>query len=86
MKTEIISYTIGEQFACYVEYGDASGLDEREIRLFDALHADVKNDAPEGYIFGHWSINTENRDEFTRCDVMNLHGSCYQFDAVYLQK
>ena len=86
MKTEFISYTIGEQFAVYVEYGDAEHLGHGEAHDFDDLERAARDNAPEGYHFAHWSINTDNRDEFARCEATGLHGACYQLTAVYFEK
>jgi hypothetical protein len=83
MKTEIISYTLGTQFACYVWYGDLEGITDQERRLFDDLEQSSRIDAPDGYHFSHWAVQTTQYDEFTRCEATDLMGSCYQFDAVY---
>ena len=84
MNTEIISYTIGTQFTCYVAYGDLDGITEQEQRAFDELEQFSRLDAPKGYHFSHWEIRTDEYDEFARCEVTDLMGSCIQFDAVYL--
>lgn len=86
MKTEFISYTIGEQFATYVEYGDIDHLSDDEVSDFNHVHNQAIVNAPEGYYFAHWSIDTNNRDEFARCEATGLHGACYQFTAVYFEK
>ena len=59
MKTEIIPYTLGIQFVFYVAYGDLDGITDQEKRLFDDLEQSSRIDAPEGYEFSHWSINTD---------------------------
>lgn len=86
MKIEIISYTLGTQFACYVEYGDLDGITNKEKRLFDDLEQSSRIDAPEGYEFSHWSIETDEYEEFARCEATDLMGNCCRFDAVYLEK
>lgn len=83
MKIEFIPYTIGTQFTCYAEYGDFDDLSDKEMRQFDNLEQSSRIDAPEGYYFAHWSINTDQYDEFAKCEATGLMGSCYQFDAVY---
>jgi hypothetical protein len=85
MKTEIISYTLGTQFASYVANGDFDHLSDEEKSQFDDLEQSARINAPEGYRFAHWGIEIENRDEFTRCEATDLMGDCCQFDAVYFE-
>ena len=86
MKIEFIPYTIGEQFAVYVEYGCCDDMDSDELNDFDDLERAARDNAPKGYYFAHWSIDTDTRDEFARCEATGLHGVCYQFTAVYFEK
>ena len=83
MKTEIISYTIGTQFAPYVTYGDCDDMDSDELEDFDELEQVARDNAPKGYYFAHWDINTDECNEFAQCEATGLMGSCYQFNAVY---
>ena len=85
MKTEIISYTLGTQFAAYVANGDASHLTDQEICDFEMIDQQAHDTAPSGYRFAHWAIEIDNRDEFTRCEATDLMGDCCQFDAVYFE-
>lgn len=85
MQTEIISYTLGTQFATYVTYGDFDHLGDEEKSQFDDLEQSARINAPKGYRFAHWSINTDSLDEFIRCEATDLMGNCYQFDAVYFE-
>lgn len=85
MKTEIISYTLGTQFAAYVANGDFDHLSDEEKSQFDDLEQAARDNAPEGYSFAHWGIDIDNRDEFTRCEATDLMGDCCQFDAVYFE-
>ena len=85
MKAERIPYTIGTQFTTYVAYGEHDNLTDQEKRLFDELEQSSRIDAPDGYKFSHWAIQADEYDEFTRCEVTGLMGSCYQFDAVYFE-
>ena len=86
MKTEIISYTIGTEFATYVAYGDFDELSNEEKRQFDELEQFARLEAPDGYYFAHWSIQTDQYDEFAKCEATDLRGHCYQFDAVYFEQ
>jgi hypothetical protein len=86
MNVQFIPYTLGTQFATYVEYGDIDSLTAEEKRLFDELEQSSRIDAPEGYQFAHWSIQTDQYDEFAKCEATDLMGNCYQFDAVYFEK
>lgn len=85
MKTEIISYTLGTQFASYVANGDFDHLSDEEKSQFDDLEQSARINAPEGYRFAHWGIEIDNRDEFARCEATDLMGDCCQFDAVYFE-
>jgi hypothetical protein len=86
MKNAIISYTLGTQYVCYVAYGDLEGITDQELRLFENLEQSSRIDAPTGYHFSHWEIQTDKYDEFTRCEATDLMGSCCQFDAVYFEQ
>jgi hypothetical protein len=85
MKTDVITYTMGADFAAYVANGDASHLTDQEIGDFDMIDQQAHDQAPAGFHFGHWSIDTENYHEFARCEATDTLGACYQFDAVYFE-
>jgi hypothetical protein len=85
MKSETHIYTLGTQFVGYVAYGDLDTLDGKEKSQFDDLEEAARKNAPEGYQFAHWSIQTDKHDEFARCEATHLMGSCCQFDAVYFE-
>ena len=85
-RVRVIPYTIGAQFAPYVTYGDCDDMDSDELEDFDDLEQAARDNAPEGYTFAHWSIDTDDLDEFARCEATGLHGACYRFDAVYFHK
>lgn len=80
---QVIPYTIGEQFATYVAYGETDHLNDDEPAQFDAIDQQARDNAPAGFHFAHWDI-TDNRDEFTRCEATDLMGACLTFNAVYL--
>ena len=86
MKTEVISYTLGTQFATYVANGDFDHLTDEEKKQFDNLEQFSRLDAPNGYYFAHWGIDIDNRDEFARCEATGLMGDCCQFDAIYFEQ
>jgi hypothetical protein len=83
MKTDVISYTLGTQFAAYVANGDASHLDEREAEAIEAIEQSAKANPPNGYRFAYWAIEIDDRNEFTRCEATALMGDCCRFDAIY---
>lgn len=85
-RVELIAYTIGQQFATFVEYGDRDTLSADEVQDFEELERSARDNPPEGYTFGHWAIDTDEADEFARCEATGLHGACYRFDAVYFHK
>jgi hypothetical protein len=86
MNVQFIPYTLGTQFATYVANGDFDHLTDKEKRQFDDLEQFSRLDAPNGYYFAHWSIQTDQYDEFAKCEATDLMGNCYQFDAVYFEK
>ena len=58
--------TIAECFVCAIEYGDYPGLDDKEeSQLSEWL---------ENYPYCIFEYG--NRDEFTRCEITGLMGSC----------
>jgi hypothetical protein len=79
----VISYTLGEHFAPLVEYGDEEGLTPEELEDFAHLDRAARRETPDGCTFAHWSINTDDRDEFAQCEATGLRGACLRFDAVY---
>ncbi len=83
---EGIAYTIGQQFAGLVEYGEEEGLTPEELADFQELEQAARDNPPEGFTFSHWAIDTDTADEFARCEATGLHGACYQFEAVYFHK
>jgi hypothetical protein len=85
MKNAIISYTIGTQYDTYVAFGEHDGITDQEKRLFDELEQSSRIDAPKGFSFAHWSVQTDNYDEFAKCEATGLMGACCQFDAVYFE-
>ncbi len=85
-RVELIAYTIGQQFATFVTYGDTDTLSADELADFEELERSARDNPPEGYTFAHWSIDTDTADEFARCEATGLHGACYQFEAVYFHK
>lgn len=85
-RVRLIPYTIGTQFAALVANGDDSHLTDDEAEDFAALERSARDNPPEGYTFGHWAIEIDERDEFARCEATGLHGDCCRFDAVYFHK
>lgn len=85
MKTQKTQYTIGEQFAFFLAYGDESGLDDSELVDFDGFENGVNQyDRPVDFRFGHWDI-TDHTDEFGLCEVTELRGRCIVVNAVWIQ-
>lgn len=82
MQTAKLSFTIGEHFATYIEYGETDHLDPVEVEIFDAFFAGVKALAKPGWSFAHWSI-TDSRDEFSKCEASGLFGATLEIDAIY---
>ena len=48
---KVITYTLGTQFATYVEYGDIETLSNVERQEFDDLEQAARDNAPEGHYF-----------------------------------
>lgn len=82
-RVEVISYTLGEHFAPFVEYGDTEGLTTGEIEDFNHLDRAARREVVDGCTFSHWAIDTDDRIEFTICEATGLQGACLRFDAVY---
>ena len=58
--------TIAEYFVCAIEYGDYSGLDDKEESQL--------NEWLENYPYCIFEYG--NRDEFTRCEITGLMTTC----------
>ena len=58
--------TIAEYFVCAIEYGDYSGLDDKEESQL--------NEWLENYRYCIFEYG--NRDEFTRCEITGLMTTC----------
>jgi len=58
--------TIAEYFVCAIEYGDYSGLDDKEESQL--------NEWLENYRYCIFEYG--NREEFERCEITGLMGSC----------
>ncbi len=82
-RIKTVSYTIGAQFAASIANADSTGLTDDEAHGFDSFERAVIGAAPEGYTFSHWSIDTDDHDEFACCEVTELRGACYRVDAIY---
>lgn len=78
-------YTLGEQFATYVAYGDVDTLSTGEEDSFIELEARARDAAPTDYTFSHWSIG-DDANEFTQCEATGLMGRCLTFTAVYTKE
>lgn len=80
----IIPFTIGEQFATFIAYGESDHLDNNEVEIFEAFEAGARSLAKAGWHFAHWDI-TEERDEFARCEATAMMGACLTVNAVYFK-
>jgi hypothetical protein len=86
MKTELGQYKIGEQFACFLAYGDESGLEEQDLVDFVGFENGINQyDKPQGFRFGHWDI-TEQTEEFALCQVTETEGKCIIVNAVWIME
>lgn len=84
-RIEIIPYTLGTHFAALVANGDVSHLTDEYVQAFTELDRSARDNAPDGYIFSHWSVSADET-EFARCDATGLKGDCCLFEAVYFHK
>lgn len=83
MKTE--NYYLGSQFAQLVANGESDQLTDDEISDFEYIEDTAKLEAPEGYVFSHWSIG-DDTDEFAQCEATGRLGERMTFTAVYFLK
>ena len=66
-----IEYTVGEWFACAIEYGDESGLrDDESAQLADFLECESPTHPH------HWTLDTDRADEFAKCEITGAMGEC----------
>jgi hypothetical protein len=83
-RIEIISTSVGEHLLSYAINGDASGLNDAEIREFDDFQNALIEEPPEGYSFGHFSLGEE--EGFKECAVSGFADNCYTLDAIFFHK
>ena len=60
-------YTIGEEFLLPLVNGDYSGLNDEEIKLFNAWYADTQNNAQSGLF-----EVIDEESSFAVCEVCDL--------------
>jgi len=85
-RFKTIEFTVGAQFAALVANDDATGITRQEMLQFRAFEFEARAGAPDGFVFTHWGIDAERRDEFAKCEVTGLVGECLGFSAVYFLK
>lgn len=83
---QFITYKINAHLLSYLINGDASGLDKHDIRDADEWMDSVQASAPEGFAFGHLSADSDDLDEFARCEATGLMGPCFPVVAVYFSE
>jgi hypothetical protein len=67
---------IGSHFLSALINADQSGLTDKEARDFSAWEADARAVARRaGYTVGHWDADTDNAQEFARCDISHEMGN-----------
>ena len=81
MKTDTVTYTVGQHLACFFEYGDASGLDDDEVREAEIMLSTIPENGPEGFSFMHTTIGEPVG--FDRDEVSGLMGDCVELIAVF---
>ena len=78
MTFETFTVEVMECFATYIMYGDDSGLHTTEALAADGQMNKLAHDYP-GFI-----INIESdRNEFGRCEWLNLHGATMTVSVNY---
>lgn len=81
MKTDYYVYYVSDSYASLVEYGDETGLDEKEAETACNW---LENESSNITGFMHWTIATdETSDNFRRCEISGLLSNCVELRAVF---
>lgn len=71
MKTDYYDYRIAEHWLSALFNADYSGLEDSEIKQFDAFMEGL----PDNRI--SWSIGDDEEPHFTIDEISGLHANCY---------
>lgn len=78
---DTVTYTIGQHYVPYIEYGDATGLEDDEIEECDIFLSTIPENGPEGFTFMHTTIGDDVG--FDRDEIGGLMGECVELVAVF---
>ncbi len=81
VQIDTVTYNIGQHFACYIEYGDATGLTDEEQQECDIFLSVIPENVPEGFEFMHTTIGEDVG--FDRDEIGGLMGECVELVAVF---
>jgi hypothetical protein len=73
------AFRIGAYFASYLINGDASGIEESEVRTLDEFITRTQ----DGRTGGHWTVDAKYGEEFARCEVTGTMGECINVRYCY---
>lgn len=81
MNTSVQTFRALDVFVCYNAYGDRDDMTDEECEQWGAFVQALPDDSrrPPNHISA-----TEVHDEFAKCEVTGVMGSCTTFEAVWL--
>lgn len=82
LRTETTSWTVLEHLAVAMVCVDETGLDHDEVAALGQFERDKLEQARAGDAsHWHWHIG-DDRDEFAKCDITGLMGTCTTLSLV----
>lgn len=75
---ETREFTIAQNFACLIEYGNEGGYTDEEEAQLDAF-TKTSLELPEGA--AHWTFEYGEEVEFRRCEICRLMADCITLKA-----
>ena len=77
----ILKFRALDVFVCYNEYGTTDDMTDEECVQWDEFVLSLPDDSrrPPNHI-----TSTDEHDEFAKCAVTGVMGSCTMFEAVWL--
>ncbi len=73
-------YNVTSAFVPYLINGDASDLEDWEIKRLEEFEKDVQ----EEHGAGHWSYNDIQGEKFCYCDVTDVRAECVVMEWVVM--
>lgn len=86
-ETTTIEFKVLSTYAYFLTYGEDDELSNRELAALNTFTGSLEaQHCPEGYRFGHYSVEPENwSEDFGTCEATGHRGELCQLTAVYFK-